>query len=231
MTSKRKNGNSVKEAYDAIQGLILSSKIKPEQIITEMGLSERLKIGRTPVREAIKILEQEGLIVRENRRKRVYLLTVKEAQEIFDIKIVLESAICAWAAERGIEKDFRHLEKIFNDMLNLISTRTDDEDSEKLWFEKWVKKDEELHQLIFKMAGNKRAENFILNLNKQWHRLRVGLMAMEGRIEKSVEEHKQFVEAILNRDPIGAKEAMREHLSNLRKVLVQILEMFHYPSM
>ena len=86
MTSKRKNGNSVQEAYDAIQGLILSSKIEPEQVITELGLSEQLKIGRTPVREAIKILEQEGLIVRENRRKRVYLLTIKEAQEIFDIK-------------------------------------------------------------------------------------------------------------------------------------------------
>ena len=64
--------------------------IKPGELVTEISLSKRLKIGRTPIREALKKIEQEGLIFTLKHRKRVYVLTLKELEEIFDIKICLE---------------------------------------------------------------------------------------------------------------------------------------------
>jgi len=227
---KNKKSNSWQEAYDAIQDLILSSRIRPGEMITETGMAERLGIGRTPVREALHKLEQDGLIVTENRRKYVYLLTIKEIGEIFDIKIGLESSICAWAAERGTDEQKEQLDKILEEMRNLITVRPSAGESEDLWFKKWVEKDDELHQLIFKMAGNKRAANYLNNLNKQWHRLRIGLLAMEDRIEKSIAEHELFVRAIIEGDSGNARENMRIHLLNLKRMLVQIFKMFNYPT-
>ena len=85
--------NSKESAYKRIQDLILGMDIKPGETITENALSNRLGIGRTPVREALKKLEQEGLIITTNRRKRVNVLTVKEIADIFDIKACLEANV------------------------------------------------------------------------------------------------------------------------------------------
>ncbi len=224
------NGKTWKQAYDAIQNLILSSVVKPGEAITEIGLSKRLGLGRTPVREALHKLEQEGMIVTENRRKRVYLLTVAEAEEIFDIKIALESALCGWAAARGGEKDRAGLARILERMRMLLADRPTDPEAGSAWFKKWVETDEALHRQIYRMAGNKRAEVFILQLNRQWHRVRVGMMAIEGRLDRSIEEHSAFVEAILKQNVRAAEEAMAQHLTNLKRMLVQILNMFHHPA-
>jgi len=226
---KNQSGNSWQEPYDVIQNFIFTSKIKPGEMITEVGMAEKLGIGRTPVREALHKLEQEGLIVTENRRKYVYLLTVKEIEEIFDIKIDLESSVCAWASERGTVEQKEQLKKILEEMRALFVIRPGVDESEEMWFKKWIEKDDELHQLIFKMAGNKRASNYLNNLNKQWHRLHIGLLAMEDRIEKSLAEHEMFVKAIIEGDSRNASENMKIHLLNLKRVLVQIFKIFNYP--
>jgi DNA-binding GntR family transcriptional regulator len=230
MEKSTQNGKTWKQAYDDIQNLILSSAVKPGEAVTEIGLSKRLGLGRTPVREALHKLEQEGLIVTENRRKRVYILTVAEAEAIFDIKIALESAVCGWAAERGDDKDRAALGRILERMRALLESRPPEPADGSLWFKKWVETDEALHRQMYRMAGNKRAEAFILQLNRQWHRVRVGMLAIEGRLDRSLEEHTAFIEAILARDARAAGEAMTQHLTNLKRMLVQILNMFHYPA-
>ena len=91
-TEKNKKSKAWEKAYDRIKDMILTMKIKPGEIVSENNLSKQLGISRTPVREAIKALEQEGLIIASNRRKRVYVLTVKEIEEIFELKKAIESA-------------------------------------------------------------------------------------------------------------------------------------------
>ena len=93
------------EAYNYVKKLILSTKLKPGEIISEQSLAEELGISRTPVREALRKLEQEGLIVSNKRRKQVFILTMKDMEEIFDIKEVLESNIARWAAEKGKDEE------------------------------------------------------------------------------------------------------------------------------
>ena len=230
MNRKPKNCRPINEAYAAIQELIMSSKIKPGEMITEASISEKIGISRAPVREAIQKLEQEGLIFTENRRKYVYVLTVKEIEEIFDIKICLESTTCYWASKRGSDEQKEKLSEIIKEMEHLVKICPDDEETRKAWFRKWVEVDDSLHQLIFQMADNNRATIYLNNLNRQWHRLRVGLMAMEERIEKSLKEHQDFIYPIIEGDENLAKEKMEIHFQNLKTFLVQILKMFHYPS-
>lgn len=219
-------------AYEIIEKLILTSDIKPGEVVTEISLSERLNIGRTPVREALKKLEERGLIETTNGRKSVYLLSIKQVDEIFDIKVCIEGGIAKWAAIRGEEKDFEALEKIMDEMKVFVSQIPHDrsEHEAETVLNKWLDIDKRLHGTLFKMAKNSKSEEIIRNLNTHWHRWKVGLLTMEGRIEKAVVEHERFVLAILNRNPATAEEAMKEHMENLRRELIKLLKLFNYQS-
>jgi DNA-binding GntR family transcriptional regulator len=230
MRTSKKSLPTWQKAYNVIQEMILTSKLKPGEAITEISLSKQLDMSRTPVREALAILEQEGLIVSENGRKKVFMLTIREIDEMFDIKIVLESTISKWAAKRGSEIDKKNLQSLLTHMIAHVKKRPSDESKEEIWFQEWLKLDRKLHDLIFSMAGNKKAKQFILNINKQWHRLRVGLQAMEGRIEKSIEEHEKFVTAIIKGDEENAMLETQDHLSKLKRILLHMLKMFNYPN-
>ena len=80
------------------------------------------------------------------------------------------------------------------------------------------------------LGGNKRARQVIRNCNMQWHRLKLGMLTLEGRIERSALEHEAIARAILDGRPAGAQKAMETHLQNLQKELVKVMRMLHYPA-
>lgn len=228
---KNKSKENAKEAaYALIKQLILDMHLKPGEAVTEITLSEKLAIGRTPVREALKSLELEGLIFSSNGRKRVYLLTIKEVEEIFDLKICIEGAVVRWAAEKGKDEEMAALRQTIGKMKEIANRVNNDEKEEAKTLADWLEKDRDLHSLIFKMADNNRAEQIITTINNQWHRLRVGIYTIEGRMMKAVVEHEEFVEEILRRDGVQAEEKMKVHLANLKNGLVKMLKIFNYPS-
>lgn len=229
MKTVRKNGRAKLKAYEKIKDLILNARLGPGQAVTETALSESLGLSRTPVREALHDLQQEGLIVTKNRRKRVYMLTVSEIEEIFDLKIEVESAVARWAAQRGSEIQFGQLDKISREMKSLARLRPADERKEEVWLDEWLAADHKLHALLFAMARNKRAEQIIGNFNSQWHQLKLGMLTLEGRVERSAVEHEQIVQAICYRQPAKAQQQMRSHLQNLRRELVKIMKLANYP--
>ena len=226
MTSKK---NSKEEAYDSIQQLILSTRIRPGESVTENALASELGLGRTPVREALTQLEVEGLIVTRNGRKRVYTLNVREVKEIFDIKIALESAIVRWAATNASNQDVTFFKELIEEMKAIAVARPESDRERERYLSQWLAKDRQLHERIFKLADNQKAVEFIKRLNIQWHRLRVAVYALEGRIVRSAEEHDGFVQHIIDRQPEAAEKAMKEHLENLKTELVKAMQLFHYP--
>ncbi len=228
MSTKTKTDRE--QAYETILDLILNMQLKPGETVTEIALAERLDMGRTPVREALKKLEDDGLIITNNGRKRVYVLTLKEVAEIFDLKICLEGAVAKWAAKRAGQEDLKALEATLKKMKHISeqTVRTDEEREARL--QQWLKQDQQLHRCIFKMADNQRAQRVIEGLNRQWHRLRIGIYTLQGRIERSYVEHENVVIPILEQDATAAAAAMKSHLSNVKRELLQILEVFRYPA-
>ena len=216
-------------AYERIKDLILGMEFKPGDIVSENRMAQRLGISRTPVREALKRLEQEGLIISSNRRKRVYVLTVQEIEEIFDLKKVLEASIARWAAERGSEEDLRELAGIFEAMERIVEGKPEEASELEEWKHAWLEEDRKYHEQLFAMAGNRRAAQIVRSLNTYWHRLRLGIVAIEGRIEVSEGEHRKITEAVCGRDPEAAERAASAHLDNLKNMLVGIMKVFHYP--
>ena len=78
------------------------------------------------------------------------------------------------------------------------------------------------------MANNNKAEEIIEKLNLQWYKLKVGILAIEGRIEKSITEHQIITKAIINKDAELAKNLMQSHFENLKVTLINIMRIFYY---
>ena len=216
--------NNVLTAYDLILQGILNKDLKPGEVVTEISLAERFKIGRTPVREALRKLEMEGLIQTENRTKRVHFLTPEDIDEIFEIKIAIEGHLALRAAERITEAQINELSNIVLNMKELLTSKEQQTNEEFL--AQWLKYDNHFHDLIFKITNNKRSEEIRKRLNLQWHRLKVGLSVIEGRIETAVEEHTQIAEAIISKNGTLAQQKMQQHLDNLKQVLIGLMRAF-----
>jgi DNA-binding GntR family transcriptional regulator len=209
------------QTYDYVRGQIINLGFKPGEYITDAQIAEKLEISRTPVREAFQRLEKEGLLINEARKGwRVYMLDLEDVHEIFELKIAVEGMLIRKAAEctdEGLRKDLRDA---LLDMKN--ATEADDPDL-------WLQADIHLHNILFLMSNNERAERIIENLNDQWHRLRLGYVALQGRTKTSIGEHEGFVNSVLAGSADKAEQQMREHLARVRDDLIQLVEKLVMP--
>lgn len=202
-------------AYRYVKEKIMQLKFKPGQYITDSQIAQDLNVSRTPVRESFYRLENEGLLVNAARRGwRVYSLSLADVHQIFDIKIAVEGMVARQAAACDDETLREALRGAVADMRTAVAIGSPHD---------WLQADYKLHDVLFRMVKNERAERIILNLNDQWHRLRIGFAAIQGRIERSTEEHVTFVNAILDHDADRAESAMREHLGLVRQELERLL--------
>jgi len=213
--------NLQQQAYNFVKAHIMNRSLKPGQPITDGQIADQLNISRTPVREAFYLLEHEGLLIRQDKRGwKVYSLSLEDITEIFDIKVQLEGLIARRAAECKDEGKRAALKDLVERMKQASACND---------HEAWRQADMDLHHVIFDMAGNERASHIINNLNAQWYRLRIGLVAMEGRVERSNREHEGIVSSILIRDGNEAERQMRSHLNDLREELVRVLTHLVFP--
>ena len=209
------------QTYDYVKRQILEVGVKPGAYITDTAIANELDISRTPVREAFRRLEREGFLDYEAHRGwRVYTLSMKDINEIFDIKVEVEGMMARKAAACQDDKLCSELKATIHRMRQAADDKN---------IPAWLENDPKLHGLIFSMAGNQRASALIENLNDQYHRVRVGFVARTERIQRSIVEHESFVEAILEGDGDAAERLMREHQNRLRQELVQLLETMVMP--
>jgi DNA-binding GntR family transcriptional regulator len=204
-----------KQAYDFIKSQIMNLGFKPGEYITDSQIAGLLKISRTPVREAFYRLEKEGLLINEARRGwKIYTLSLDNINDIFDIKEVLEGMVARKAAACQDESLRSSLRDTFEKMA--LAAEANDVDA-------WLDADFHLHDILFQMAGNEIANRIITNLNDQWHRVRLGFVALQGRMQRSVDEHQSIIKSILDNDGEEAERLMQAHLNQVREELVHLL--------
>jgi len=218
----RASASSLKDvAYERIRNAIIKMKLAPGQPLLDRMLSEQLQMSRTPVREALRQLEQEGLVVRRERRGwQVRSLTTKDIRDIFDIKEELEGFVARRVAETITSEDAVRLMTIVEAM---------EESADRGDLEEWMEHDADLHRLVFSVLDNDRLETYIHALNNQWHGLRIGYTALQGRLEVACAEHREVVEAMCAGNAEAAETAMRRHLHSLRQDLITIMETLLMP--
>jgi len=203
------------QAYEYLKAQITRRGFKPGEYLTDARIAEDLHISRTPVREAFHRLEKEGLLRYEVRRGwRVHTLTLKDINEIFDLKEVVEGLTARKAAECRNEELRAALQVAYEAMV--AATTAND-------IEGWVAADARFHDILFTMADNERARRITENLNDQWARVRIGFVTIRSRVVRSNAEHKALMDAILAGDGDEAERQTRLHFKRVREELTDVL--------
>lgn len=197
-------------AYEYLLNAIMSYELKPGQVIVEQDVSDQLGISRTPIREAFKQLESEGLVHHfPSRGTFVTNLTVQDVEEIFQLREMFELTALKSAIHRITEEELRYIEG----RLRYLDDKKSEEPSTK---EEFYGSDRELHELIMKYSGNSRMVKFHRTLEAQLERLRRISSMTPMRLSKSRQEHLDILNALSDRDLDAATDALRLHLRNIK---------------
>lgn len=190
--------------FENLRNAILEGDLKAGKRLMEVQLAEQLGVSRTPIREAIRKLELEGLVVMLPR-KGAYVanMSFKDLIDVLEIRASLEGLAAYLAAERRRDEDIEELEKVAKEFEK--SVRETDIDNV-------LKKDIEFHEKIFLMANNKKLYHLITTLWEQVHRFRVTYVSNYEASLSLVEEHKKILDAIKSGDSELAKKYATEHI-------------------
>lgn len=199
--------------FESLREAILEGKLKPGQRLMEVQLAEQLGVSRTPVREAIRKLELEGLVVMLPR-KGAYVanMSLKDIIDVLEIRASLEGLAASLAAERINPENIKKLEKIVEE----FEERTIASDIDTL-----LKKDVEFHECIFKATNNKKLHHLINSLWEQVYRFRVTYISDYDSSISIVNEHKLILDAIKNGDNELAKKYATEHIEKAEQFMIE----------
>jgi DNA-binding GntR family transcriptional regulator len=199
--------------FETLRDAIIQGKLKPGERLMEIQLAEEMGVSRTPVREAMRKLELEGLIVMVPR-KGAYVagISVKDIVDIFEVRAALESLAAGLAAERITEEELEELERA----LVQISEAGSNIDAV-------VRTDTGFHEIIYRASRNQRLLQIITNLQEHIQRFRTTSLSRPGRTKTAIEEHRQIVEAISERNVELAQALAREHIENAEQSLLSAL--------
>ena len=190
--------------YDRIRRLILDSELDGPASLTEATLAERMGVSRTPVREALKRLEQEGLVERSGRGVRVRERSPEEILEIYEVRVVLEAAAARGAALRRTPLDLSRLEALHEQMLGVpdLADR--------------VRSNTRFHQALWRASHNATLEDVSTRLISHLHRYPHSTLAFPGRWEQVLAEHEAIIAAVRDGDADRAAKASSEHMTLAR---------------
>ncbi len=193
---------------------IFAGELAPGSFVDEAALCEGLKISRTPLREALKVLTAEGLVRHEPRRGCfVNEVTEKDLDEIFPVMALLEGRAAHEAARNASDADLLTLEALHDKLQKHARARriTD-----------YYEANHSIHEAIILLANNRWLAQVIGDLRKILRLARLQQLHAPGRLEQSLSEHMAVFAALKARDSEGAEAAMRTHLTRQREALREL---------
>ena len=200
---------------ETLREAIRTGVLEPGERLMEVQLADELGISRTPVREAIRKLEQEGYVIMMPRRGTyVSDVSVSDIKEIFEIRSALESLATGLAARRIEPTELEYLKKLLTE----IERHIDNNDIEKI-----VETDIRFHGVLYQVSRNERLVGIIQNLKEQLARFRTLSMSYPGRLLETLEEHRDMVEAIAEGDASAARDAAERHMEHAEETLLKAL--------
>ncbi|AJD43409.1 GntR family transcriptional regulator [Rhizobium sophorae] len=204
-------------AHLRLRQLILDNKWAPGYQATEQEVASQLGMSRTPVREALMRLQQDGLVsVIPRHGMRVLPISISDMKEIYEILTSLESTAAELAASRQLSEDqLRGLEKATADMDHALSQ--DD-------LERWAQADARFHEQLLELGGNQMLKSVVLNFIDRAHRVRMVTLKMRPKPVNSTREHAELVQAIREGDREKARNIHKAHRERAGKELLDLLE-------
>ena len=193
------------QVFEHLERDILSGKYKRGDILTECHLSSELGVSRTPVREALRRLEQEHLIEESGKGSVVIGISEKDLNDIFAIRKQLEGMVASLAAENCTEEQLEEMREALEFQEFYLSKQNADRIEHM---------DNKFHSILYKISGSMTFYSVLEPLHKKAQKYAKASVESKSRAQASVAEHRKIYEAIKAKNSALAFEAAKTHVEN-----------------
>ena len=213
-----------KRTYDALKGMILSGQLRPGQRLSEMTVAEQLGVSRTPLREALMKLEEEGLVI--GRRNVGYNVVDLDLEKVCNLLIVREALdVCAagLACRMATEADLEKVQDIIGQLEDLATARKSPGDTARE-LELGIK----IHKVIVEATRN---ESLVRVSEQIYQQLQLALwleVLWVDLADSAIEEHRAIADAIRKRDVAKAKSAASRHVRTSLRNMSKVREVYEH---
>lgn len=197
-------------AYDEIRNAIIDGRFELGQRLTEEFLAGTFNLSRTPIREALRHLRSEGLVVADGRGVAVRSFTESEIVEIYDLRSLLEGYAASFAAMHATAADIVELEAVNDEMERILHEPYREFDKDQT--ERIMRSNQKLHESVMRLSGKAMLLTVVSRMMVMPLVFRSYFWRSSADIRQSYSDHQQVVRAIANHDVQCAQAAMAEHI-------------------
>ena len=192
--------------FNTLREAILKGDLKPGERLMELQLAAQLGVSRTPIREAIRMLEQEGLAVTMPRKgAEVAKMTLKGMEDVLEIRAALDELACQLACDRITDE----LLVVLEEKKKAFETSLKTENVKVI-----AEADMNFHDVIYEATGNPKLVTLLNNLREQIYRYRVEYLKKVENYPTLIQEHEAIYQSLVRRDRDASTLSIREHVEN-----------------
>lgn len=213
MIKPLRNHSLTERVRDSLEMLITQAQLEPGQRLVETELSKEFAISRGPLREAFRLLEQDGLVINIPRKGTfVAPLTTKEIKDIYNIRSALESLSVRLTIPTLHEKELQKLKHLIKQMKTAIKSG----EQKAYW-----KLNVNFHEFFVFGNDNEKLQGIYMTFSKQLARFHKIVLNRGTYWHQSFKDHQKIAQAVMTNNPDSAENLMKEHLENAREALLE----------
>ena len=192
--------------FNTLREAILRGDLVAGERLMELQLAAKLGVSRTPIREAIRMLEQQGLAITIPRKGAIVAgMTEKDMQDVLEIREALEELSVQVACDKITDEEIAELQKNMKNFEHSLKSGD---------LKKMAHADVEFHDVIYRATDNPKLINMLNNLREQMYRYRVEYLKNPQNHEQLLHEHEAIYKGIVEKDKSAVTEMIRKHISN-----------------
>lgn len=199
--------------YHQLLEEVLEGDLRPGEVLVESALGKRFGVSRTPIREALRMLEQDGILERVNRGMRVRQTSPEEVLEIYGVRAILEAAAARDAATRRTDSDLAILDRILRSM----------SEAETATPREMAAINRSFHRAVWQASGNHTLADLLERLAVHLRRYPATTYLRVGRWEQALDEHRLLLAAIKEGNSDTAAEVAENHMQAARDVRLDMI--------
>lgn len=201
--------------FNTLREAIIIGELKPGERLMEVQLAEKMGVSRTPVREAIRKLELEGLVDMMARRgAQVADLSVKDIMDVLEVRASLDGLATALSSTRITQDEIKELKHVNSQFISYV---------EKENLQGTIKKDVEFHDIIYRSSRNEKLIQIANNLREQVQRFRVIYLKDFSSTKEIIKEHNDIFDAIQGKDTQLAQAFAQKHIKKQEEAIINSL--------
>lgn len=202
--------------FNTLRQAILKGELQPGERLMEISLAQRLGVSRTPIREAIRKLELEGLVTMVPRKgAEVAKITEKSLKDVLEVRKALEELAMQIACEKVTEGELEELETALKEFKKAVLTKE---------LTTIAEADVKFHDVIYHMTNNEKLILILNNLREQMYRYRIEYIKDYGSHGRLIKEHESMIKCLRNHDKENATIAICNHIDNQEMAVISSIK-------